>query len=231
MQLNTTTQTTLDALEMVTLDMMNLGTDRLWKKPSSPCEIRELFAKDGMVPYLPALRPFLSYSKIIFLMHTLQLAFNGDFNKDNDGNIQIKMCPNTTAQILNISPKTQSTLRRFFKEHGILESQYIRKEGVYLITLNPLKLKEFLHEISPQKAKEKVPLDAAPKNTPPSKILSTVLEQIHTSNHEARNSFTRPATMPPKESSCTKSAMSSQDWDQFTNQIPWGNKNDYEQFL
>ena len=71
------TNTALNELEMAAWEMMSLADRDLGKTQVRPSKLRELFNIDGAVPYLPALRPFFSHSKIIFLMHTLQLAFGG----------------------------------------------------------------------------------------------------------------------------------------------------------
>ncbi len=40
-----------------------------------------------------------------------------------------------------------------------------------------------------------------------------------------------PESTPQKEPSRAKSHMTSQDWETFTDDIPWCDKSDYEQFL
>ena len=235
------TTTALDELEMAAWEMMSLDDRVLRKSPVSASKLREFFNIDGAVPYLPALRPLFFHSKIIFLMHTLQLAFGGGAVECDNGNIEVKMCPKTTAQILHISPGTQSVLRRFFKDQGLFDSKYSRKEGVFVLTLNPCLFQEFMHracvQISRAKMQEKPPvppkepaLASKPSGMP--KVLEVVLSSIQKPEIKDPLPGTLPGhATPSKDPQNAKTHMTSQDWDTFTNDIPWGDKSDYAQFL
>lgn len=151
----------LNELEMAAWEMIHLGDKTLDTASPKAQEVREFFAFKGVVPYLPSLRPFFSHTKIIFLMHTLQLAFGGHARQQENGNIEIKMCAKLTEENLHISSQTQRTLRKFFAEQGIFESRYSRKEGVFLITLNPVILQEFMHRLA-KISLPKAPVQALP---------------------------------------------------------------------
>lgn len=231
------TTTALDELEMAAWEMINLDEKVTGKTPLDQSKLQEFFSVDKVVPYLPSLRPFFSHGKIIFLMHTLQLAFGGASVQTNEGNIEVKMCPKKTAQFLHISPKTQGVLRKFFKEQGLFDSKYLRKEGVFLISISPCRFNEFLHRLSRQMRQATNPLITVPniqvnseipasKNAP-TIALKVILSQIQPAQTPSN---TAPFTQP-KDILHTKSHMTSQDWDAFTDDIPWGDANDYEQFL
>ena len=138
------------------------------------------------------------------------------------------MCPKTTVQILHISPGTQSVLRRFFKEQGLFDSKYSRKEGVFILTLNPCLFQEFMHRISRQ-TRPQVILQTAPQNPPQvspqlpqkgtesspksftgPKVLEVVLSGIQKPQQPHATPFIGQAA-PQKETLPTKSHITSQD--------------------